>query len=127
MDENVQEAENQIITHYEVFAGALERTLSSSLFVSETVALPCTPRVLSWANRLFLAFFAFNEINNLHTVNVAFSSIPTAPTKFFLISSSPLPRKRLGHVAYFKSLVFTSNVCTCHFNSIVEAHCARFV
>jgi hypothetical protein len=36
---------------------------------------------LSWANRVFLAFFPFNGINNLRVFNVAFSSIPTAPTK----------------------------------------------
>ena len=35
---------------------------------------------LSWANRVLLAFFAFNGINNLSAFNVAFSSIPTAPT-----------------------------------------------
>jgi hypothetical protein len=29
---------------------------------------------------VFLAFFAFNGINNLRAVNVAFSSIPTAPS-----------------------------------------------
>ena len=32
----------------------------------------------SWANWVFLAFFAFNGINNLRASNVAFSSIPTA-------------------------------------------------
>jgi hypothetical protein len=36
---------------------------------------------LGWANSMFLPFFAFNEINNLRAFNVAFSSIPTAPTK----------------------------------------------
>jgi hypothetical protein len=35
---------------------------------------------LTWANAMFLAFFAFNEINNLRGFNVTFSSIPTAPT-----------------------------------------------
>ena len=35
---------------------------------------------LTWANLMFLAFFAFNGINNLRVFNVAFSSIPTAPT-----------------------------------------------
>jgi hypothetical protein len=39
---------------------------------------------LTSANWVFLAFFAFNGINNLRVFNVAFSSIPTAPTKFFL-------------------------------------------
>jgi len=29
---------------------------------------------------VFLAFFSFNRINNLRAFNVAFSSIPTAPT-----------------------------------------------
>jgi hypothetical protein len=36
---------------------------------------------LSWANRMFLAFFPFNGISNLRAFNVAFSSIPTASTK----------------------------------------------
>ena len=36
---------------------------------------------LTWANPVFLAFFAFNGINNLRAFNVAFSSIPTAPTR----------------------------------------------
>ncbi len=35
---------------------------------------------LTWANPVFLAFFAFNRINNLRIFNAAFSSIPTAPT-----------------------------------------------
>ena len=35
---------------------------------------------LTWANQVFLAFFAFNGINNLGAFSVAFSSIPTAPT-----------------------------------------------
>ena len=35
---------------------------------------------LTWANSLFLAYFAFNGINNLRAFNVAFSPIPTAPT-----------------------------------------------
>jgi hypothetical protein len=40
------------------------------------------PRVyLSWAIPVYLAFFAFMRINNLHVFNAAFSSIPTAPTK----------------------------------------------
>jgi len=30
---------------------------------------------------VFLAFFSFNRISNLRVFNVAFSSIPTAPTK----------------------------------------------
>ena len=34
---------------------------------------------LPWANQVFLAFFAFNGINNLRVFSVAFSSIPTAP------------------------------------------------
>src|SRR5579872_3816667 len=45
----------------------------------------CTLRVpavyLGWANSVFLAFFAFNRINNLRISSVAFSPIPTAPTK----------------------------------------------
>jgi hypothetical protein len=36
---------------------------------------------LTWANPVFLAFFAFNGINNLRAFNIAFSSIPTAPTR----------------------------------------------
>jgi hypothetical protein len=39
---------------------------------------------LTWANPVFLAFFSFNRINNLRVFSVAFSSIPTAPTKSFL-------------------------------------------
>jgi hypothetical protein len=35
---------------------------------------------LTWANSVFLAFFPFNRINNLRIFNIAFSSIPTAPT-----------------------------------------------
>jgi hypothetical protein len=43
---------------------------------------PRVPAVYpGWANPVFLAFFAFNRINNLRAFNVAFSSIPTAPTK----------------------------------------------
>src|SRR5579859_43470 len=36
---------------------------------------------LTWAGLMFLAFLPFNGINNLRAFNVAFSSIPTAPTK----------------------------------------------
>lgn len=32
---------------------------------------------LSWATKLFLAFFSFNRIKNLRVFNVAFSSIST--------------------------------------------------
>jgi hypothetical protein len=43
--------------------------------------MPRVPRLyLTWANQVFLAFFAFNGINNLRAFNIAFSSIPTAPT-----------------------------------------------
>jgi len=35
---------------------------------------------LTWANPMFLAFFSFTGISNLRAFNVAFSSIPTAPT-----------------------------------------------
>jgi len=35
---------------------------------------------LGWVNMGFLAFLAFNRINNLRIFSVAFSSIPTAPT-----------------------------------------------
>jgi len=41
---------------------------------------------LTWANSVFLSFFAFNAINNLCAFNVAFSSIPTAPTSFLILS-----------------------------------------
>ena len=45
-----------------------------------TILSPRVPAVyLTWANSLFLAFFAFNGISNLRAFNVAFSSIPTAP------------------------------------------------
>ena len=54
-----------------------------------TRSLPSSVRVpavyLTWANSVFLAFFSFNGINNLRVFNVAFSSIPTAPTKTSLI------------------------------------------
>jgi hypothetical protein len=36
---------------------------------------------LGWANLMFLAFFPFNEVNNLRAFNVALSSIPTALTE----------------------------------------------
>ena len=36
---------------------------------------------LAQANSMFLLFFAFNGVNNLRVFNIAFSSIPTAPTK----------------------------------------------
>ena len=51
---------------------------------------------LSWANSVFLTFFSFNRINNLRAFNVAFSSIPTAPT-MQLIDMHRLPF-RLGHI-----------------------------
>jgi hypothetical protein len=38
---------------------------------------------LTSAYSLFLAFFTFNRINNLRVFNVAFSSIPTAPTNSY--------------------------------------------
>jgi hypothetical protein len=42
---------------------------------------PRVPAVyLTWVNPVFLAFFAFNGTSNLRAFNVAFSSIPTAPT-----------------------------------------------
>jgi hypothetical protein len=43
---------------------------------------------LTWVDSVFLAFLAFNEINNLRVFNVAFSSIPTTTTGF----SHSLPR-----------------------------------
>jgi hypothetical protein len=39
---------------------------------------------LGWANPVFLAFFAFNRINNLRIFSVGFSPIPTAPTSFLI-------------------------------------------
>ena len=42
----------------------------------------------SWANWVFLAFFAFNGINNLRPFNVAFSSIPTAARDLRIVSSN---------------------------------------
>ena len=51
---------------------------------------------LGWANRVFLAFFAFNRINNLRIFSVAFSPIPTAPTRH-LIDMLRLPFKS-GHI-----------------------------
>jgi hypothetical protein len=58
-------------------------------FQTENAFTPLRVRVplvyLPWANSLFLAFFAFNGINNLRAFNVAFSSIPTAPTNFLLV------------------------------------------
>jgi len=43
---------------------------------------PRVPAVyLTWANPVFLAFFAFNGTSNLRAFNVAFSSIPTAPDR----------------------------------------------
>jgi hypothetical protein len=41
-------------------------------------------------NPVFLAYFAFNGINNLRAFNVAFSSIPTAPT------NHPFPQQQLS-------------------------------
>lgn len=44
---------------------------------------PRVPAVyLTWVHWMFLAFFPFNGINNLRVFNVAFGSIPTAPTSF---------------------------------------------
>jgi hypothetical protein len=69
---------------------------------------PFTSRVpavyLTWANSLFLAFFAFNGISNLRAFNVAFSSIPTAPTKSWTmplfvpqrVRHSPKQRKNIA-------------------------------
>jgi len=44
----------------------------------------------TWANRVFLAFFPFNIISNLRTFNIAFSSIPTAPTNIFSTGLLPV-------------------------------------
>ncbi len=40
---------------------------------------------LTWANSVFLAFFSFIRISNLRVLNVAFSSIPTAPTSLLIL------------------------------------------
>jgi hypothetical protein len=42
---------------------------------------------LGWVNSVFLSFFAFNGISNLRAFNVAFGSIPTAPTNIFFSNS----------------------------------------
>jgi len=42
---------------------------------------------LGWANPVFLAYFAFNEINNLRVFNAAFSSILTAPTNISFVNN----------------------------------------
>jgi hypothetical protein len=42
---------------------------------------------LTWADSLFLPFFALNRINNLRVFSVAFSSIPTAPTNLLIHST----------------------------------------
>jgi hypothetical protein len=44
------------------------------------IRVPCV--YLTWANPVFLPFFPLNRINKLRVFNVAFSSIPTAPTNF---------------------------------------------
>ena len=54
---------------------------------------PCTRLYLTWANWLFLAFFALNRINDLRAFNVAFSSIPTAP------SNHPFPQQQLSDLS----------------------------
>ncbi len=51
---------------------------------------------LTWANPVFLAFFSFNRINNLRVFNVAFGSIPTAPTNHLLEQSLQLSRLQLN-------------------------------
>jgi hypothetical protein len=48
------------------------------------------------ANRVFLAFFPFNGINNLRVFNVAFSSIPTAPTKLPETKTFPLLAQQIN-------------------------------
>ncbi len=59
----------------------MERGENSKRVWSRHRSLLRVPAVyLSWANRVFLAFFSFNRMNNLRAFNVAFSSIPTAPT-----------------------------------------------
>jgi hypothetical protein len=48
------------------------------------IRVPCV--YLTWANPVFLSFLAFNGITNLRGFNIAFSSIPTAPTKLLALS-----------------------------------------
>jgi hypothetical protein len=53
---------------------------------------------LSWPNRACLRCFSFNGINSLRIFKVAFSSIPTAPTKRFCFQSvRSLPSRQLEH------------------------------
>ena len=74
---------------------------------------------LTWANSLFLAYFAFNGINNLRAFNVAFSPIPTAPTNlthstafvFGFDTNSLLTPIELIHCE-------TLNSCRTDFNSV---------
>ena len=55
----------------------------------DTVTPARVPRVyLGWANMRFLAFFAFNRMNNLRILIVAFGSIPTAPTNPIVFSQT---------------------------------------
>ena len=58
-----------------------ERPNSRRICMASRTHCSRVPRVyLGWANPVFLAFFAFNRINNLRIFSVALSSIPTAPT-----------------------------------------------
>lgn len=63
-----------------------ERPNSRRICMASRTHCSRVPRVyLGWANPVFLAFFAFNRINNLRIFSVALSPIPTAPTNIFLI------------------------------------------
>ena len=68
-----------------------ERPNSRRICMASRTHCSRVPRVyLGWANPVFLAFFAFNRINNLRIFSVALSPIPTAPTSF-LFHSTGLP------------------------------------
>ena len=62
---------------------AVRATVNVKRFLQDSLRSLRVPGVyLTWANSVLLPFFAFNGINNLRIFNVAFSSIPTAPTSF---------------------------------------------
>jgi len=61
---------------------------SEGLFLRRSEFTLRVPGVyLTWVNSVFLSFFSFNGINNLRVFNIAFSSIPTAPTNISFIKN----------------------------------------
>jgi hypothetical protein len=70
------------------FWRAILRMVHSRSWLRQCLRVPCSgvsvylACTLSWANSSFLSFSAFNRIGNLRAFNVAFSSIPTAPSSF---------------------------------------------